>query len=182
MKKILFACLKGGAGKTTFAFLTAYFLNKAGWKVHVLDLDRQGNLTDLLEVHNLTTYPPEESDFIIIDTPPGIPAKLLKKLADKAHKIVVPIIPHPLGIKSLHSTLKIIDQENYSKLILILNFFRKNRKTHQQVLKYFQQNKYTNKFPFLICADRSFIADVELKKITPDQLQGFETLLKYILK
>lgn len=46
-KKILFTNNKGGVGKTTLAYNCAYELSKKGYKVCLMDLDPQSNLTRL---------------------------------------------------------------------------------------------------------------------------------------
>jgi len=47
-KTITFAHYKGGTGKTTSCINIAGFLQKKGFKVLVIDLDPQGNLTSKL--------------------------------------------------------------------------------------------------------------------------------------
>ena len=45
MKVISILNLKGGVGKTFTAYNVAYELNKRGYKVLVLDNDKQGNIS-----------------------------------------------------------------------------------------------------------------------------------------
>jgi chromosome partitioning protein len=47
VKKIVFFNNKGGVGKTTMVYHTAYMLSELGKKVLVADLDPQANLTSL---------------------------------------------------------------------------------------------------------------------------------------
>ncbi|MDF9763819.1 cellulose biosynthesis protein BcsQ [Peribacillus simplex] len=39
---------KGGVGKSTSSGILSYFLSREGYKVLAVDMDSQGNLTDLL--------------------------------------------------------------------------------------------------------------------------------------
>ncbi|ETT88290.1 ParA family protein [Viridibacillus sp. FSL R5-0477] len=47
-KVITFSLQKGGVGKTTTCGLTAYLLGQRGYKVLAIDMDSQGNLTQLV--------------------------------------------------------------------------------------------------------------------------------------
>lgn len=47
-KVITLGIQKGGSGKTSTSSITAYLLAKAGYKVLAMDLDSQGNMTELL--------------------------------------------------------------------------------------------------------------------------------------
>lgn len=54
-KVITFGIQKGGCGKSTTSGITAHLLTQEGYKVLVIDMDSQGNVTDLL-----TQLDPEE--------------------------------------------------------------------------------------------------------------------------
>lgn len=47
-KVITFGIQKGGSGKTSTAAITAYLLARAGYKILCVDMDSQGNMTELL--------------------------------------------------------------------------------------------------------------------------------------
>jgi chromosome partitioning protein len=55
-KVITFGIQKGGAGKTTTAAITAYMLAQAGNKVLAIDLDSQGNLTEMLTQQDIENF------------------------------------------------------------------------------------------------------------------------------
>jgi chromosome partitioning protein len=47
-KVITFGIQKGGSGKTSTSSITAYLLAEAGYKILAIDMDSQGNMTELL--------------------------------------------------------------------------------------------------------------------------------------
>ncbi len=51
MKLISFVAIKGGVGKTTLALLTGQYLASQGYKVLLIDLDHQCNLTHFYDVY-----------------------------------------------------------------------------------------------------------------------------------
>lgn len=55
-KVITFGIQKGGAGKTTTAAITAYMLAQTGNKVLAIDLDSQGNLTEMLTQQDIENF------------------------------------------------------------------------------------------------------------------------------
>lgn len=56
-KVITFALQKGGVGKTTSSALTAHLLAEAGYNVLTIDLDSQGNLTQIISGYDdLTVF------------------------------------------------------------------------------------------------------------------------------
>ena len=56
-KVISFAMQKGGVGKTTTSTLAAFLLSKKGYKVLALDLDQQGNMTQVMaNTDDLSTF------------------------------------------------------------------------------------------------------------------------------
>jgi chromosome partitioning protein len=55
-KVITFGIQKGGAGKTTTAAIAAYMLAQAGNKVLAIDLDSQGNLTEILTQQDIENF------------------------------------------------------------------------------------------------------------------------------
>lgn len=61
MQSIYTASLKGGSGKSTFNAVLAYTLEKQGYKVLVIDLDPQADLTHMLS--NTYDYMPYKSLF-----------------------------------------------------------------------------------------------------------------------
>lgn len=55
-KIITFGIQKGGAAKTTTTGITAYLLSKQGYRVLCVDLDSQGNLTELLTLTDVQEF------------------------------------------------------------------------------------------------------------------------------
>jgi chromosome partitioning protein len=55
-KIITFGIQKGGAAKTTTTGITAYLLNREGYRVLCVDLDSQGNLTELMTLTDVQEF------------------------------------------------------------------------------------------------------------------------------
>lgn len=53
---VTFGIQKGGAAKTTTTGITAYLLNREGYKVLCVDLDSQGNLTELMTLTDVQEF------------------------------------------------------------------------------------------------------------------------------
>ena len=54
--KLLVACQKGGIGKTTSTVLLWEILAQSGYRVLVVDLDTQGNATQMISQKNIYEY------------------------------------------------------------------------------------------------------------------------------
>jgi len=103
---------KGGCGKTTIA------TGLAGWlaydhEVALGDLDAQQSAVDWLRSRT-EDYPaiaavpgdaepfraPAGSDYFIIDAPAGMHGTPLRRLVERADRVVVPVIPSPIDLRA----------------------------------------------------------------------------------
>ena len=126
MKKIVFVGAKGGVGKTTSAMLTAAALQAGGANVCVLDTDPQGSAAawaDHVEQNavplkfpvipsglNFSKQIPSDSEWVILDTPPGNPdiIRAALKWADLA------VLPTRPGALDLIQLIPVLDESERS--------------------------------------------------------------------
>ena len=108
MRTILVANPKGGCGKTTLATNLAAYLAGQNQRVVMWDMDRQKSSLEWLalrpsEFPSITSldaerdeiHPdiPENSDWLVMDSPAGIHGKNLAHALKLAQKIIVPVQP-----------------------------------------------------------------------------------------
>ncbi len=121
-KYILIANSKGGAGKSTLAINLASVYAVRGFNTALMDYDSQGSSTewtglrtpDMPAVHcidvcnkNSSSYThswatnvPRECERIVIDTPAKIHGYELNRLIQRAHVILIPVLPSPIDISA----------------------------------------------------------------------------------
>jgi chromosome partitioning protein len=98
MKRLVFANLKGGCGKTTSCLCLGMHLAKVG-KLDVacldLDVDQQSafNMIDNLGGHVADYAGGNSHDYLLIDTPAGLPSGKTRGEIDRANLIIVPARP-----------------------------------------------------------------------------------------
>lgn len=103
---------KGGCGKTTISTSLAAWL-AYDYEVALADLDLQRSATDWLQMRlpdNPTIYPatvgrwpprpPTDVDYLVIDAPAGITEKKLIQLLTMSNKILVPLLPSPIDMRT----------------------------------------------------------------------------------
>jgi chromosome partitioning protein len=122
MKTTLVLNPKGGAGKTTIATNLASCFAAADIPTTLMDYDPQGSSMNWLRLrppHAATIWPangapdrrdrlrsfesyvPRETECLVIDAPAGASGMLLQEMLDRAHCIVVPVVPSAID---LHAT------------------------------------------------------------------------------
>lgn len=85
MKTLVLANQKGGVGKSAVATLLAHHLAQPGWRVLVIDLDHQGNLTRPLKASGRVTCATCTSDALLTGHDGGMPiASFVLVPADRA--------------------------------------------------------------------------------------------------
>lgn len=113
MKNILVVNAKGGSGKTTLATNLASFYACWGIKVALVDYDplasslswlavRPANRPEIIGISALKGEPviADNIDYVITDVPSGVSIDTVAKLLEKAERIIVPVLPSPLDIRS----------------------------------------------------------------------------------
>lgn len=121
MKVITFAHQKGGVGKTTLSLNVTHTLTKLGYKVALIDTDRQGstykfgkNFTQL-DVFVLNDEKDSfdfsslsgNYDFAIIDTPP-YNTSIYKDIFAESDLIIIPSSPSPADVIEVRTTTGIV--------------------------------------------------------------------------
>ena len=122
--KIIFANTKGGVGKSTMAVHAAVWLHDQGFRVAVLDLDKQRSSSVWVaeaqpKITIRTADTPEQcvqeaqalaetSDILVADAPGGLDdlSRTLLLLADMA---IFPITPSILDLRSVQGATSILD-------------------------------------------------------------------------
>ena len=125
---------KGGSGKTTITTSLASYFAANGVPTAVMDYDPQGSSLNWLRVrdplapkiHGANAAPqkvglrsfgrmvPEGTRQLIIDAPAGASGVLLQEMLDRAHCILVPVVPSPID---LHATANFLRElVSYNRL------------------------------------------------------------------
>ena len=110
---------KGGAGKTTIAINLASHFAAVNLGTTILDYDPQGSSLNWLrlrtphapKIHgasaapekfgrlrSMEMYVPPQTRHLIIDAPAGASGLLLQEMIDRAHCVVVPVVPSAIDI------------------------------------------------------------------------------------
>jgi chromosome partitioning protein len=83
-KTITFGIQKGGVGKSTTSGIVAYLMAKEGYKVLVVDMDSQGNVTDLLTQQDVFYF---EGKTILEAFEDGDVSEYIYKVSDNLHVV-----------------------------------------------------------------------------------------------
>lgn len=126
MKTTLVINPKGGAGKTTVATNLASYFAAANIPTTLMDYDPQGSSMNWLRMRSphgppiyyanaaperrdrlrsFEMHVPQQTRQLIIDAPAGASGVLLQEMLDRAHCILVPVVPSPID---LHATTNFI--------------------------------------------------------------------------
>ena len=121
---ITFAHQKGGVGKTTLAVNIAFTLMGEGISVAVVDLDKQGTITDLVgemnlplnlvEVSDLSELQSIGYDIVIVDTPPYNKGQYID-LFTHSDIVVIPTKPNVADILAIRTTVGMVAHVQASK-------------------------------------------------------------------
>jgi len=122
MKTTLVLNPKGGAGKTTIATNLASCFAAAGVPTTLMDYDPQGSSKHWLRLRpphapairfasgaperrdrlrSFESYVPSETERLVIDAPAGASGLLAREMLDRAHCVLVPVVPSAID---LHAT------------------------------------------------------------------------------
>ena len=121
MNVILIANPKGGSGKTTLSTNIAGYLAASGYRVMILDLDKQKSATQWLmnrpfesPIIDLLPNGGENqlsADWLVIDSPAGLHGKNLERALKLSQMVVVPIAPSLFDIQASQEFLKLLVEE-----------------------------------------------------------------------
>ncbi|MFY8179086.1 MAG: AAA family ATPase [Limnohabitans sp.] len=109
MKVVVVANPKGGAGKSTLSTNIAGYFASCGHRVMLGDADMQQSSRLWLQQRPdtlppiatwefqadlvLTAKPPEGTTHVVIDTPGGMHGWRLREVIQRAHKVIIPVMP-----------------------------------------------------------------------------------------
>jgi chromosome partitioning protein len=135
MKTTLVVNPKGGAGKTTIATNLASCFAAADIPTTLMDYDPQGSSRNWLglrpshaasiycangvperrdRLRSFESYVPRDTRRLIIDAPAGASGLLLQQMLDRAHCILVPVVPSAIDLHATASFLR--DLSSYPRL------------------------------------------------------------------
>ena len=139
LRKIVVLNPKGGCGKTTLAINVAGYLASKGRAVALMDADPQGSAMrwvqkrppNLAPIHAVTAYDnnvnvtrsfklrvPVGTEFLVVDSPAGVPSHELGELTSGAHAIMVPVLPSGIDV---HAASRLM-----ADLLLVARVSRRN--------------------------------------------------------
>jgi len=140
---ILIANLKGGVGKSTFAYNLAKNLSKNA-SVAILDLDKQGSSILIANMADFDIIAYDDRieeikalpyDYIFIDTPPYFVSNF-KELCGVADLILIPTQAGIYDFFGTEHTLKIIKELNMEdKTMIVLNKIKPNTNLAKEIQK-----------------------------------------------
>lgn len=163
MTTIAICNVKGGTGKTTSAIFLATYLADQGYSVTVLDADPQGSATDwaLIAEENDHALPfsvhavnarsisarRDNTDFSIIDCPPGNPA-IIEAALKAADAVIIPTSPSAIEVQRMWETLELIRDTPAAVLLTSAQLNTRTLSDLQGALNAAQVPTFTN----IICA------------------------------
>lgn len=114
MKRVVFANIKGGSGKTTVANELAFSLDRTGIQYSFFDLDGQRG-----GAHTTTQNP--DAVVSIADTAAAMETTDLKELAKAADIVVIPTRHSKLDVYSFAETLGIVRETNPNAIVVVIH-------------------------------------------------------------
>jgi chromosome partitioning protein len=164
MKRIVVLNPKGGSGKTTLATnLASYFASRQQPTV-LMDFDPQGSSMRWVKKRQATQPPihaiaafekdsrttrsfqlrvPENTTYVIVDTPAAIDSRNLPEVTKEADKILVPVLPSDIDIHTCSRVIRDLllvakIRREDDRLGVIANRVRRNTLTYQSLIRFLQ--------------------------------------------
>lgn len=153
--KIGISNLKGGVGKTTVSQNLAVCLAHIGYKVCIIDTDRNQNtiawigerseelpkilaigMTDTKALNKTADQLDQDNDFVIIDGTPSL-SEMTTRVILASDLLIVPVLPSGHDIRSMQLFFERYEQAKEFRddipIYFFINQFSKNIKLHQSV-------------------------------------------------
>lgn len=153
--KIGISNLKGGVGKTTVSQNLAVCLAHIGYKVCIIDTDRNQNtiawigerdddlpkilavgITDTKALNKTADQLDQDNDFVIIDGTPSL-SEMTTRVILASDLLIVPVLPSGHDIRSMQLFFERYEQAKEFRenipIYFFINQFSKNIKLHQSV-------------------------------------------------
>ncbi len=164
MKRIVVLNPKGGSGKTTLAInLASYFASRQQPTV-LMDFDPQGSSMRWVKKRQPTQAPihaiaafekdsrttrafqlrvPENTSYVIIDTPAAVESRNLPEITREADKIIVPVLPSDIDIHTCSRVIRDLllvakIRREDDRIGVIANRIRRNTLTYQSLIRFLQ--------------------------------------------
>jgi chromosome partitioning protein len=160
---------KGGAGKTTIATNLASCFAAASVPTTLMDYDPQGSSRNWLRLRppqaaaiysangaperrdrlrSFESYVPRDTRRLVIDAPAGASGMLLQEMLDRAHFILVPVVPSVIDLHATASFLR--DLASYSRLrcgavqlAVVANKVRRSMPAYRPLESFLQSSNLT---------------------------------------
>jgi len=164
MKRIVVLNPKGGSGKTTLAInLASYFASRQQPTV-LMDFDPQGSSVRWAKKRQSTQPPihciaafekdsrttrafqlrvPENTSYVIVDTPAAVESRNLPEVTREADKILVPVLPSDIDIHTCSRVIRDLllvakIRREDDRIGVIANRVRRNTLTYQSLIRFLQ--------------------------------------------
>lgn len=210
MRTILVLNSKGGSGKTTIATNLAAYYALEGYRVALVDYDKQRSSLDWLEGRpedraeidgvdgcEASARVPRSTDYVIMDAPAATHGAQLTELLKKAQTCIIPVVPSPID---LNAALRFLDElveigrvlNRKVKVATVANRVRENSPGRYELEEFLEAWKLPNgrKLPFaaLLRNTTNYLHAAErglsIFEIAPSRaehdLELWDPLLKYL--
>ena len=164
MKRIVVLNPKGGSGKTTLAInLASYFASRQQPTV-LMDFDPQGSSVRWAKKREATQPPihviaafekdsrttrafqlrvPENTAYVIVDTPAAVESRNLPEITKDADKILVPVLPSDIDIHTCSRVIRDLllvakIRREDDRIGVIANRIRRNTLTYHSLIRFLQ--------------------------------------------
>jgi chromosome partitioning protein len=162
LRKILILNPKGGAGKTTLATNVAGYLANQDRSVALMDFDPQQSSMRWLKkrpcslppIHGIAAHARDHSvtrsfqyrvplsiEYLVVDTPAGIPPERLIDFTRGAHAILVPVLPSSIDIRAASELISALLlraklSRRMGRLGIVVNRARENTKAFKKLIAF----------------------------------------------
>lgn len=162
VRKIVVLNPKGGSGKTTLATNLAGYLASTSRSVSLIDFDPQQSSMRWLRnrpatlpaIHGIPAHKrdhsvtrsfqfrvPLDTEYLIVDTPAGVPENQLIEFTHGAHAILVPVLPSAIDIQAASGLiasllLRVQLSRRMGRLGVLVNRARENTRAYRKLMSF----------------------------------------------